>query len=309
MVKRDTNTESLSSSGHRLGQIVGDWWEVDVIFPLLKDAANKLNLYLDNRTVSRSCRKDKIQWADSDGNFVDYDYVLEVNGTNRTIGTPVGFIESFWRRGARHSKDKARDDTNKLLPMRSTYPTARLLAIAACGEFTEPARDYVRSRNVELFFLPKEKIMAAFKAHGLEIDYPDSLSEKEKQKLVKAVELRFSKTLAARVTSSLHEICGRSTFTAFQDKITGSLSAQPQQIRVYMLTRSEPAIFDNIKEACRFLASPRQTFDMGKGVSKFDYEVVFSDGSEFSRGDCDFETVRKTNLQLAVLVEHIKAIS
>ena len=160
MVTKNTTktTETLSSAGHKLGQIVGDWWETQVIYPLLKEVAAELGLYLDNRVVNRTCRADKVQWADVESNFVDYDFVLELGGNASTRGIPVAFLESFWRRGARHSKDKARDDTNKLLSMRETYPTARFLAIAACGEFTEPARDYVRSRNVELLFISKKSV-------------------------------------------------------------------------------------------------------------------------------------------------------
>ena len=114
--------------------------------------------------------------------------MLELGGSASKKGVPVAFLESFWRRGARHSKDKARDDTNKLLPMRDTYPTARFLAIAACGEFTEPARDYVRTRNVELFFVSKDRIVEAFQSIGAEIDYPDSLPESQKLLLVRALE-------------------------------------------------------------------------------------------------------------------------
>jgi hypothetical protein len=115
MVKKQNGGEAevLSSDGHRLGQVVGDWWETRVIYPLLGEIAQSLGLFLDNRIVSRSCRTDKVQWADVEGNYVDYDYVLELGGSSSAKGVPVAFLESFWRRGARHSKDKARDDTNK----------------------------------------------------------------------------------------------------------------------------------------------------------------------------------------------------
>ena len=56
----------------------------------------------------------KIQWKDEDGNTVDFDFVLELDGTPDSVGVPVAFVECFWRRGSRHSKDKARDDSGKL---------------------------------------------------------------------------------------------------------------------------------------------------------------------------------------------------
>src|SRR5579884_2302589 len=136
MANRSEENNSVSSAGHRLGQLIGDWWEEVVALPLLEAVASKLGLYLDSRFKKRRCRSDKICWRDADGNNVDYDFVLELNGSTERMGVPVGFIETFWRRGARHSKDKARDDSGKLLPMRSTYPTARFLGILALGDFT-----------------------------------------------------------------------------------------------------------------------------------------------------------------------------
>ena len=43
-----------ASSGHKLGQLVGDWFEQYFSLPLLSQVANALELYLDNRFVTRS---------------------------------------------------------------------------------------------------------------------------------------------------------------------------------------------------------------------------------------------------------------
>jgi hypothetical protein len=117
----------MVSAGHKLGQIIGDWYEEYFALPLLTNIANRLNLFVDSRFVTRSCRGEKILWEDDDGNAVDYDFVMELDGTATSLGTPVAFFETFWRRGSRHSKDKARDDSGKLLPMKSTYPTASIM--------------------------------------------------------------------------------------------------------------------------------------------------------------------------------------
>jgi len=132
-----------SSAGHKLGQLVGDWFEESFVLPLLTEVAAKLGLFLDNRFIKRPARGEKISWKDDDGNIVDYDFVLELGGNEEVVGIPVAFLECFWRRGSRHSKDKARDDSGKLIPMRSTYPTARFLGIVAAGHFTDPACERV----------------------------------------------------------------------------------------------------------------------------------------------------------------------
>ena len=65
-----------ASSGHKLGQLVGDWFEEKVATYLLSRVANELNLFLDHRFKERNCRSGKIIWEDLDNNNVDYDFVL-----------------------------------------------------------------------------------------------------------------------------------------------------------------------------------------------------------------------------------------
>lgn len=296
---------SVSSAGHALGQIIGDWWEIDVMLPLLAEVANDLSLFLDNRTVNRSCRGEKVQWPDAQDNYVDYDFVLEIGGDNKRAGIPVAFIESFWRRGSRHSKDKARDDTNKLLPMRDSYVTARLLAIAACGEFTEPARDYVRSRNVELFYIGKSSILNAFNSCGVPLDYPDTLPEKSKFKLLRQAEKQLTPSLRKRVVEALREGDSGRALDSFRHRITAALCAIPQEIRICMLSKSEPVVFQTIEQATKFVDSRSLRFRQSKDNQHFEYEVVFSDGSEFSRTLASVSALRDTNGALAALVSHM----
>lgn len=297
----------LSSAGHRIGQVVGDWWEKSVVYPMLKSLADEAGLFLDNRIVERSFRGGKVHWQDADGNAVDYDFVLELDGTAETRGIPVAFFESFWRGGARHSKDKARDDTNKLLPMRETYATAKFLAIAACGEFTEPARDYVRSRSVELLFIPKKNIVAAFHMEGLAIEYPDHLAEEKKFALADELAQRFSGKLEAKVAQNLRGIAGVTAFKSFEQRVMGALSATPQEIRITAVHMSQPRTFSSLEQATDFLEHPVFSFDGGKQC--FTYEVTYSDGSEFLRTLGSIAAVKKMHNELARLVIHMARVT
>lgn len=310
MVAKDAGLKlnDLSSAGHRLGQLVGDWWEGCVIYPLLQEVADDLGLFLDNRLVQRTCRSGKIKWKDESGNHVDYDYVLELGGTAQKIGVPVAFLESFWRRGARHSKDKARDDTNKLLPMRDTYPTARFLAIAACGEFTAPAKEYVTSRKVDLFFISKEKIIDAFAAIDAVIDYQDSLPETEKLALVRELESKFTTNNQIKVANHLRHTIDPLAFASFKQKIKGSLMASPQEIRIYALARCGPVVFDSIKKATEFLDTSHPQFPAAGEAKSYEYEVSFSDGTSYFRELQSLEEVRTINGQLLALVKHFSAL-
>lgn len=295
--------KALNSAGHKLGQIIGDWWEKRVVAVLLAEVAADLNLFLDHRFLSRPCRTSKILWDDEDGNSVDYDFVLELGGNSKTRGIPVGFIESFWRGGARHSKDKARDDTNKLLPMRDTYPTARMLAIAACGEFTAPAREYVRTRIVELFFIPKSKILEAFRMVGMNIDYPDTLSEDGKQEIVAKLITALTPEKERDAASALRVLAGERTFESFKSRITASLSALPQEIRIVESAHSDAAAFKNVEDASSFLDNPR--FNHSRSDITYKYSITYSDGFEFSRSLDNLDEVRNLHSQVDTLVRHI----
>jgi hypothetical protein len=296
------------SAGHKLGQIVGDWWEQHVVLPILQEVADELDLFLDNRFVHRTCRGGKILWPDSDGNAVDYDYVLELDGTSTKKGVPVAFIECFWRRGARHSKDKARDDTNKLLPMRSTYPTARFLAIAACGEFTEPAREYVRTRQVELFYVNKTKIIDAFKGVGLQIYYPDKMPEDDKLKLVDRFDNLLTSEVKQAAFEQLKEVVGKSSFRSFQTNIASSLSAMPQEIKLFVLTKTGPIAFQNTEEVRKFLHSDIDWSELGDAECEYVYDVIYTDGAEFSVTASDIAELRSLHEQVEILQRHMSKL-
>jgi hypothetical protein len=245
------------SAGHRLGQLVGDWWERYVVLPLLQKVADELKLFLDNRFVDRPVRNSgKIIWKDDEGNEVDYDFVLELDGSASKRGTPVAFFEVFWRRGARHSKDKARDDSGKLVPMRDTYPTARFLSIAASGEFTEPAKGLVVSRDIELFHVPKSNIIEAFDYHGLVMDYPDSSSEDLKAQIARTFEEQLTEERKREVANTLFEIIGQASVDAYISKVRGFLAASPLEVRFIETRYSNAAAFKSIEGATNFLESP-----------------------------------------------------
>jgi hypothetical protein len=183
------------------------------------------------------------------------------------------------------------------------------LAIAACGEFTEPAKDYVRTRNVELFFVSKEKVIEAFKSIGAVIDYPDALPEAEKGLLVRALEEKFTEQNQKLAAQNLRSIAGQGAFTSFKQRICGALTATPQEIRIYSLARCGPVVFESIELAAVFLSGDSPVFPSAGEISQFEYEVSFSDGSSFSRTLNSLDDVRKVNAQLHQLVEHVNQLS
>lgn len=297
-----------ASAGHKLGQLVGDWLEEHFVLPLLEKVADQLKLFLDHRFRLRKGRKsDKIVWKDEEGNGVDYDFVMELDGTDEAIGIPVAFFECFWRRGARHSKDKARDDSGKLMPMRHAYPTARFLGIVAGGDFTAPARTLVQSRRIDLFYVPKAKIVSAFQKHGLQIDYPDRHPEEQKAQLADTFERGLTANVKQETAATLQELIGETSISTYVDRVRAALGALPQELRFIAQRQSQPMVFESIQDATEFLKSP--TFDFGSPMENYIYEITYSDGTEFERPVGSLDDLRSLHTDIARLAQHIAALT
>jgi hypothetical protein len=309
MAKRKrSDDEDLASSGHSLGQKVGDWLEECFVLPLLTQVAGHLKLFLDHRFLARKARDgEKITWKDEDDNEVDYDFVMELDGTDDHIGIPVAFFECFWRRGKRHSKDKARDDSGKLMPMRDTYPTARFLGIIAGGDFTGPASTLVQSRRIDLFCVPKAKIISAFEKNGVNIDYPDRTSEQKKAQLVEAFDRSMTPLVKPKIAQTLTGLVGETSINTYVDRVRAALGALPQELRFIMQRRSQPVVFESIPEATEFLRNP--DFDFDSPTENFIYEITYSDGYEFERPVNSLEDLRKLHLDIDRLAQHITSLT
>jgi hypothetical protein len=307
MASKQPQQHENASAGHKLGQLVGDWFEEHFVLPLLTGVAKGLRLYLDCRFHKRSARGDKVLWSDEEGNSVDYDFVMELDGSDNVIGMPVAFLECFWRRGARHSKDKARDDSGKLAPMSQMHPTARFLGIIAAGDFTQPARQLVLSRGIDLFYVPKDKIIAAFASSGMKMDYSDRASEAEKQQLASMFEGQLNNKTKRKAAEALRASLGKAAVNTYQDRVRAALGATPQEIRFIARHDSSPRIFDCISKATNFLHNP--DFDFTNPKEIYLYQITYSNGTEFERQVDSLDELRQLHEQTEKLAAHLASLS
>jgi hypothetical protein len=284
--------------------LVGDWFEEDVAKPLLDAIATKLGLFADYKKR----RPDRVVWEDSDGNGVDYDFVFELDGTEEHRGVPVAFFETFWRRGSRHSKDKARDDSGKLVYMRDTYPTARVLAIVAAGDFTGPAQALVRSRGIHLWYAEKRHVLEAWKAEGVIIDYDDKAAEAEKSKVASAAfaAIREDPSRRKRIAERFLELVSPKSVEAFQLQVHATLSAIPRR---YVILRRDTSSYEftELREVDAFFqnSSPEARQEL---TASFAYRVEFGDGDVFFRDELSWEAIKELHGQLRRLVDHMLAL-
>lgn len=168
-----------AAAGHKWGQFIGDYCEL-AIEPLLRQFAEKHDLFLDKRGTRPARSGKKLRWVDSYGNGHDLDYVLERGGTPDTIGTPVAFIESAWRRYTKHSKNKAQEIQGAILPIAEKHHfSAPMLGCILAGEYTSGALNQLRSIGFKVLYLTYDSVIESFASVGVDARFDESTPESD----------------------------------------------------------------------------------------------------------------------------------
>jgi hypothetical protein len=174
--------ESLS---HKFGQIVGHVLEA-AIEPELRVFANKHALYLDTKGRRPARTGTKVTWTDLYGNAHDLDYVLERAGTDTSIGAPVAFIETAWRRYTKHSRNKAQEIQGAVQVLALTHRfSCPFIGAILGGVFTDGALNQLRSLGFQILFFPYDSIVKAFEAAGVDARFDEDTPEKEFRKKIR----------------------------------------------------------------------------------------------------------------------------
>ncbi|MBX9678880.1 MAG: hypothetical protein K2X38_08940 [Gemmataceae bacterium] len=167
------------AAGHKWGQFIGEYCE-SAIEPLLQDFANRHGLYLDKKGLRPARTGRKLRWVDSFGNGHDLDYVLERGGTPTTIGTPIAFIESAWRRYTKHSRNKVQEIQGAILPIAEKHRfSAPMLGCILAGEYTAGALNQLKSIGFKVFYLTYESVIEAFDSVGVDARFDETTPDAE----------------------------------------------------------------------------------------------------------------------------------
>ncbi len=185
------------SPAHRFGQIIGELLE-SVILPQLAAFCQKQGLYLDHQKRIRPARTGKkVSWTDQYGNTHDLDFVIERDGTDEKVGTPLAFIESAWRRYTKHSRNKAQEIQGAILPLAERYRWNNpFLGTVLAGVFTEGSLDQLRSLGFNVLYFPYESLIAAFKSEGVNIAFDESTPDRVFLQTTKRIEKASPKTIS-----------------------------------------------------------------------------------------------------------------
>ncbi|MFP1925361.1 hypothetical protein [Lonsdalea quercina] len=194
-----------ASPSHKLGQLIGNILE-SLFVPLLQNVADKSGLYLDVVGQPRKARKGKkITWEDAYGSTHDLDFVFEYSGSDTTLGRPVAFIESAWRRYTKHSKNKAQEIQGAVLPIVNKYQIeCPFKGAILAGEFTEPSLKQLQSSGFQVMYIPYKDFVAAFSRAGIDMSFDESTSEKILSEKVDLIE-KLDQAQLKKVQDSIFE--------------------------------------------------------------------------------------------------------
>jgi len=165
----------------------------------------------------------------------------------------------------------------------------------------------VRSRDIDLFYVPKIKVIEAFSSNGLVMDYEDKSREEDKSRLAQDFEKGFTPAVRKAVASTLIDLIGPTAVHSYIDRVRARLSALPQEIRLVLRHESAPLVFSSVMEVTHFLGQP--DFQMIQHVESYVYEMTYSDGTVFERTVTSIEDLRTLHDQIQVLSEHVSHLS
>lgn len=195
------------SESHTLGEFIGTFFE-DLMKKPVMEFAKKNNLYFDTYGERTARPSKKLTWTDVNGSKHDLDFVLEKDGTDETIGTPVAFIELAWRRYTKHSKNKVQEISGALNPICKQYDLIKPFKGAIlCGHFTDNALEQLEKDGFSVLYIPFAKLVEAFKKYGFDIDFDEDTTESEFKKKNAQLKKRANQPLLQNVREELLNSC------------------------------------------------------------------------------------------------------
>lgn len=287
------------SSSHKFGQELGKLIENivlnDILKPRLQQFVQTKNYYLDWQRTRPARTGKKVTWKDKYENKHDLDFVIEIDGNDRQLGTPVAFIECAWRRYTKHSKNKAQEIQAAILPIIELHNlSAPFYGAVLAGEFTKPALDQLRNNGFAIIYIPYQDVVAAFKEINFDIAFDETTPDK--------AYTTASKQLAALISSDRKKLgealirVSKQEVDRFMDTLRNSLERYIAKIILIPLfgTKYE---FESIDDALIEL----NTLDIEHPSGEFErFEVIV----DYNNND----TIRATFQNKTLLADFLRKL-
>jgi hypothetical protein len=273
------------SLAHRWGQIIGEVFET-FVRGMLGEIAQRHGLYLDFKRA-RAARggQEKVTWQDGYGNKHDLDYVLERGGTEETLGIPIAFIESAWRRYTKHSKNKAQEIEAAIMPIALTFSRHQPFCGAVlAGEFTRSAIHQLESKGFTVIHISYDSILAAFRELGIDASSEDgaggTTEEQFREKITQWQSLPQPRATDLLLTKlrGLHQ----REIAVFQQSLEAALTRQVASVRLTIL-RGQTVECSDVDSAVAYLLEEEKSCRLREGGEQreaFEVQIRFNNESK-----------------------------
>ena len=273
------------SLAHKWGQCIGDALEF-FVRNILGEVAQRHGLYLDfKRPRKARGGQGKVTWQDGYGNKHDLDYVLERGGTEDTLGVPIAFIESAWRRYTKHSKNKVQEIEAAVMPIALTFSRHQPFCGAVlAGEFTSNALHQLESKGFGVLHIPYDSILAAFRALGIDASSEDGVggtTEEQFQEKIVKWESQPQPQATNQLLATLHELHQRE-IADFKQRLEAALTRQVVSVRLTVL-RGHSVECSDIDSAIAYLIEEEKSYRLredGEQREAFEVQIRFNTGAK-----------------------------
>ena len=266
------------SPAHRFGQIIGDAIEV-AVEPLLRRFAEEHGLFLDRKGERVARTGKKLTWVDLYGNKHDLDYVMEREGTQEELGSPVAFIETAWRRYTKHSRNKAQEIQGAVLPLLITHRNAAPFAGAIlAGVFTDGALNQLRSQGFSVLYFPYDTVIEAFASMGIDARFGEGTPEADLKSKVTAWEGLSSSQREAIAEGLLH--ANRAEVERFMGELEVTVTRQVALVRI-MSVHGLLVEKASIEEAVAFIQDYREE-PSSQPFARYEVEVLYNNQNKIN---------------------------
>ncbi|NEU75966.1 DNA methylase [Hassallia byssoidea VB512170] len=263
------------SFSHKWGQIIGNLIQ-EFIRETLQQVADEHGFYLDYQKKRKARISKKVSWQDRYGNYHDLDYVMERAGTEDTLGLPVAFIETAWRRYTKHSRNKVQEIEGALIPLADTYSHLNpFLGAILAGVFTQGALGQLESKGFKILYLEYDNIVKSFLSVGINASFNESTPEVEFQNKI----AQWDKLSMENITSIKNKLLNleKVKINNFINTLQHSFSRLIQQVNVIVLHGLSQQVA-TIENAIEYIHNYLDTQSTSAPALKYEIDIRYNNG-------------------------------
>jgi len=273
-----------NSPSHRLGELIGDFFEESII-EYLKPLVDKKGFYLDYRHPRKARNGGKeVLGIDEEGNKHKLDIVIEADGTEDKMGNPKAFIEMAWRRYTKHSKAKVQEISGAILPLVKTYKqNCPFYAAVLSGEFTKNSITQLESQGFYVVHITYKDMCQLYKdAVGIEIAWEEDTPDAQIERIATCVE-----GLSALKKKDLKENFysrNKNKLEALANVVEEALDQQVTQI-IVVPVHGKGQILLSVDDAVEFIQNYDE--DSKAPILRYEITIKYTNGDEFTMKCCN----------------------